>query len=263
MEQIHLILNLSGLISFTAVGFCQIVATSVPPVTVLSWRATPQDGLSTIWQATEQVVNPITGERSDRLHQHVEIASGLNYLADAASGQWATSQDLIELMPDGSAAAVHGPAKLYAKANLNCADAITIVTVSNRVFQTHPIGLFWYDPISHKAALIASVNDCVGELEPPNQIVWRAAFGQVADWRVTYTKGALESDLVILQCPKLPAGFDAATARIELWHQWQPAAAPRITAHLVGQAEPDRRDLKFWGFVDAHGSGLLVGWLNN
>ena len=51
---------------------------------------------------------------------------------------------------------------------------------------------------------------------------------------MTYTKGAVESDLVLLQCPKLPPGFDAATARLELWHACQPTSAPRITPHAVG-----------------------------
>ena len=217
------------------------VSTAPPaPQSSLSWQAVSQDGLSTTWQASELVTDALTGEVTNRIHQYVEIASGLNYLADPATGEWAASQDLIELMPDGSAAALRGPAKLYAKPNLNSVGAITIVTVSNRVFQTRPIGLYWYDPISNKASLIAQIQDCVGELEPPNQLVYKAAFGQIADLRLTYTKGALESDLVLLQRPQLPAGFDPATARLELWHEWLPLQAPKATTHLA--EAPDLTD---------------------
>lgn len=67
---------------------------------------------------------------------------GLNYVPDPATGEWAVSQDLIELMPDGSAAALRGPAKLYAKANLNSPGAITIAqryTTLTRMFRTSTV----------------------------------------------------------------------------------------------------------------------------
>jgi hypothetical protein len=117
-------------------------APPIKPRAPLSWGTTSRDGLSTTWEAMEQLTNALTGEVTNRLHQYVEIASGLNYVTDPATGGRAASQDLVELMPNGGAAALHGPAKLYANPNLNSSGAITIVTVSNRVFKTRPIGLF-------------------------------------------------------------------------------------------------------------------------
>jgi hypothetical protein len=227
----------------------QDMSTNVPPPPPLvnwSQQALARDAISTAWEVLEQTFYPATGALTTHTNQYVELAAGLNYLSYPSAGQWAPSEDLIELMPDGSAAALKGPTKLYLQPNLNSFGAVTIVSADGAVFQSRPIGLFWYDPASGNASLIARPQDCVGELEPPNQVVYRGAFGAVGDLRLTYTKGAVESDLVLLQCPQLPPGFDAATARLELWHACQPISAPNITPHPVG-AQGDTDDVLSFG----------------
>ena len=212
---------------------------NAPPVSPLAWRATARDGVSTTWEATEQVTNALTGAITNIPHGYIEIASGLNFLDNSGGqAQWRESQNLIELQADGGAAALHGPAKLYVKPNLNCAGAITILTASNRVFQTRPLGIFWYNAQSGQAVLVAPVQDCVGELVPPNQIVFKSAFGPLADLRLTYTKSAIESDLILLQQPALPAGWDPQTTRLELWHDWTGAPTPGQKPRLL-YAETD------------------------
>jgi hypothetical protein len=148
-------------------------------------------------------------------------------------GQWVESQDLVELTPDGSAAAVRGPMKAYFNPNLNTAGAITFNTASNRVFRTRPLAIVFYDASSGATALVAPLQDCVGELLSPNQIVYKSAFGPLADIRLTYTKAAIESDLVLLQQPKIPDGWDPRTTRLELWHEWLDAPTPRQNPRLL------------------------------
>ena len=152
----------------------QDMSTNVPPPSPLvnwSQQALARDAISTTWEVLEQTFYPDTGAVTSRTNRYVELASGLNYLSDPSTGQWAPSEDLIELMPDGSAAALKGPTKLYLQPNLNSFGAVTIVSADGAVFQSRPIGLFWYDPASGNASLIARAQDCVGELEPPNQVV--------------------------------------------------------------------------------------------
>ncbi len=200
----------------------------------LAWRASARDGVSTTWEATEQVTNAVTGAVTNVPRRYVEIASGLNYL-DPATGQYQPAQDRIELTADGGAAALHGPAQLYVKPNLNTAGAVTLVTASNRVFHTRPLGVFWYNAQSGQAQLVAPVQDCVGELVPPNQVVFKSAFGPLADLRLVYTKSGIESDLVLLQAPTLPAGWDPQTTRLELWHDWTGAPAPAQRPRVLYQ----------------------------
>ena len=242
-----------SLLAFGPVVFGQVLpppaVTNPAPASPLEWAATARDGLSTTWEATERVTNATTGAVTTKPHKFTEIASGLNY---QTTNGWQPSQDLIELTADGGAAAVHGPAKLYLKPNLNSAGAITIITVSNRVFRARPLGIFWYNGQSGQAVLVAPVQDCVGELVPPNSIVWKAAFGPIADLRLTYTKGAIESDLVLVQQPTLPAGWDPGTTRLELWHDWTGSPTPAQRSRVLytetdaglrsRMAEPDLTD---------------------
>ena len=148
-------------------------------------------------------------------------------------GQWVKSEDLVELTPDGGALAVRGPMKLHFNPNLNTAGGITFSTPSNRFFRTRPLAIVFHNASSGATAMVAPLQDCAGELLPPNQVVYKSAFGALADIRLTYTKAAIESDLVLLQKPRIPAGWDPRTTRLELWHEWLDAPTPRQNARLI------------------------------
>jgi hypothetical protein len=81
--------------------------------------------------------------------------------------------------------------------------------------------------------LLAPVQDCVGELVPPNQVVWKSAFGPLADLRLTYTKSAIESDVVLRQQPALPEGWDPQTTRLEVWHEESGGLTPRLSPRVL------------------------------
>ena len=168
-----------------------------------------------------------TGEPAATTNSFTEVATGLHYWED---GQWKESQDLIELAGDGGAAAVRGPCKAYFPANLNGPEGIRFVTSKDRVFTTRPVGLFYYDSATGKAVCLGALQNCQGELYPPNQVIYRLALDRVqADLRLTYTKAAIESDLVLLQRPRPPEayGLDPKTTKLELWHQCAGFPVPR------------------------------------
>lgn len=184
---------------------------------------------------------------------YIEVASGLNYVDE--NGQWAEAQDLIELTYDGRAAALRGQTKLYAEANLNSAGAVTLVTVGKQVLRTHILGIGYYDASTGKAVLLSRLKDSLGELLPPNQIVWRSAFASVqADVLLTYSKAAVECDVIIREQPPAPESFglDPSTTRFEVWHEWLDSPTPRVVSRLLASetdpvksalmAEPDLTD---------------------
>lgn len=179
------------------------------------------------------------GQAVAQTNSYVEVGTGLHYLQ---TGQWVDSQDLIELQPDGSAAAVRGPHKVYFAPNLNTAGAITLVTASNRVFKIHLLGLAYYDAASGKAVLLSGLQDSSGELLPPNQIVYKSAFANInADVRYTYTKAGFESDVILLQQPPPPGayGLNPQTTRLEVWHDFQCPAEPRLTPRPLASDTAD------------------------
>lgn len=209
-----------------------------PSVKRLPWRPVSRDWSSTEWLANEVATNHI-GEITGQLqHRYIELGDGLNYVDEA--GKWRSSKDVVELTETG-AAAVHGPTKVYFANNLNQEAAITIFARSNTVLRLRPLGLFYFDAESGESVQIASVQDCEGELLPPNRLVYHSALKSLrADFRYTWSKGTFESDLVLLENPPAPEvfGLKSRTARLEVWHVF--ADEPRAQRRsVVLDGEPD------------------------
>ncbi len=187
-------------------------------------------------------MDAVTGLVTSQTHRVIEIATGLNYLDP--SGMWTESQDLIEPLPGGGAAGLHAPYRAYfSRAGLNDDAALTIVSKSNQVYQARVLGIYYFDAQTGRSNLLATPSAAaVAEILPPNQIVYRGAFDSdilKADLRYTYTKAALESDVIITRQPKLsPAdcGLNPDTTRIQVRHQWLGAPQPRIQQGIIGQS---------------------------
>src|SRR5207247_2497586 len=92
-----------------------------------------------------------------------------------------------------------------------------------RVLQTHIVGLYYFDAATGQSALIGAVQDSIGELVPPNEIIYHDAFdGVKADVRYTYSIGGFESDVILLERPLPPQAFGLhpETSRLEIWHEF-------------------------------------------
>lgn len=133
--------------------------TSTPLPDPQTWVGTPIDWCSSSRQFTQLITNTQTGLVVPRTHQFIQVESGLNYIdySTGPAGAWRPSEDLIELTPDGGAAALHGPNKVYfSPTPLNSTNGgITIVTRSNLVFGTYPLGVYYVDPTAGKEVLLA------------------------------------------------------------------------------------------------------------
>ncbi len=214
-----------------------------PPLpTLQSWTVTALDADSTTREYQEPVTNATTGAVTTKLHRVVEVASGLNYLDD--SGHWAPSVSSISLLPGGGAAALLGQTKVYFSPVLS--DTL-LVTKSNRVFQTHPTGLYYFDPDTGQELQLAAAQTVQGELIPPTQILYPSAFSSKlidADLLLTYTKLGFESDVVITRKPKAsPAdcGMGPNTL-LQVRHVWVDAPVPSIQTNIVTTGGEPRAD---------------------
>ena len=216
-------------------------------------RVIALDANSSAVEWVERLTNAADGGMVARSHRYIEVVTGLNY--QDQSGRWRESEDLIELTDDGGAAASRGPHKVHFNANLNTAGAISITTVSNRVLRTHVLGLYYFDAATGQSALIAPVQDSIGELLAPNQIIYHDAFhGILADVRITYTKAGVETDVILLEKPQSPEefGLSSLTTRLEIWHEFLDPPLPNKKAKVLKQetnallrqsmAEPDLVD---------------------
>lgn len=177
-----------------------------------------------------------TSAISTNSHHYFRVGNGINFLD--ANGNLQPAQDRIDLQPDGSAAAVYGRTKAYFSPNLNTAGATTFVSSSNRVFQTHLLGMYFYDATTGNRALISGMQDCSAELVSPNQIVYKNAFQSIrADVRLTYTHGAAENDVILLEEPPSPDAYKLnstnGTIFLEIWHEYINPPTPQLKTRVL------------------------------
>jgi hypothetical protein len=202
------------------------------------------------------VTNNQNGEVTVRVHRIIEVGGGLNYID--TSGNWQESQDLIESTPDGGAAAVRCPNKVYLGATLDNTPegTIKIVTRSNLVLNTYPIGVYYYEPDTGKEVLLAPLANAVSAtLLPPNRVLYRSAFHSQlleADLRITCTRAGIECDTVMTRQPKARPqdfGLNASRTLLQVRHAWSTTAVPALASKQIpaelGDTTIDFRDLLF------------------
>jgi hypothetical protein len=154
-------------------------------------------------------------------------------------GQWQESREVIELFQDG-AVARNGPHQVIFAPNLATPGAIDLQTPEGYRIRTHVLGLAFFDAATGNSELVADVKDCLGELHPPNVVIYPDAFNGVRGTvRFTYSRDRFEQDVILFERLALPAGFNAASSTLEIWTEAVEAPAPVVTAGVVGNL-PDQ-----------------------
>src|SRR5438093_4022161 len=169
-----------------------------------------------VWQRT--VLETLAdGSTLTRQSGYTEIAVGMHYIKD---GLWTESKEEIELFQDG-AIARQGQIQVIFAPNIATPGAIDLLMPDGKRWKTHVLGIAVYDRATGKSELIAEVKDSIGELHPPNVVVYPDAFstdaGASGAIRYTYSRDRLEQDVVLFNRLDLPQGFNPATSQIEVW----------------------------------------------
>ncbi len=174
----------------------------------------------------------VNGRTMQQVSRRVELASGLHHHDGT---RWIESLPLIEPHPDG-AVAHHGQHKAAFSANLNTFGAIQVVDADGRKLTSHLLGLAYTDSASGMSGLIAEIKNSLGQILPPNQILYEDAFDTVrADVRYTYTVSGFEQDIIIKEALPDPRdfGLDPLTTRIEVLTEFIEAPAPTIQTEIL------------------------------
>jgi hypothetical protein len=173
---------------------------------------------------------------------YTELANGLCYTnaADAA-GQWLDSEELFEIV-DGAAVARRGQHKVTLAANINSERAVELTTVDGARFVSRISGLSYFDAASGANILVGQVQDSIGILHPPNQVIYPAALvgqGFTADVRYTWRKDSFEQDIIIHEAPEPGAlGLQSEKTRIQSWTLFVEAPEPVVQSTVLS-AETD------------------------
>lgn len=174
-----------------------------------------RDANSRVWQRTTYEQGS-SGELVPHVQQYIELATGMHY-KDPKTGEWLESSEVIEILPNGGAQAIHGQHQAYFPGDIY-EGVIELVTADGRHLKSRPLGINYYDGTN--SVLIAELKHSVGQLLPSgNQVIYTNAFTDfAADLVFTYRKGGFESDLVLREQPPSPEAFQLSSrnSRIEL-----------------------------------------------
>ncbi len=197
------------------------------------YQITERGGDYQIWQKTSYETLA-SGKQVAHTHQYTELATGLNY---QQYGQWVATKEEIDIQPDGSAAATHGPHQAYFPGDIYNGE-IELVTPDGKRMESRPMGLSYDD--GSQTVLIAMLTNSAGELAGSNQVIYPDAFaGLKADLRYTYRKSGFEQDIVLREQPPAPEayGLNPKTARLQVLTEFFNTPEPASTE---GLADPKR-----------------------
>jgi hypothetical protein len=193
------------------------------------------------WERTVTEVLP-DGRTVTRRRSFVQLESGMHYW----SGGWTPSREQIEIF-QGAAVARQGQHQVIFAANLLSPEGdIDLLSPDGKRFRTRVTGLA-YIAANGQSVWIAQVKDSQGAVLPPNQVVYRDAFagnGLVADVRFTWTKSALEQDIILLTAPRSPSayGFNPETTRLAVITELIEAPEAIVTPVVLKyESDPIRR----------------------
>lgn len=187
-----------------------------------------------VWQRA--IIQPLPGGRSiTNRSSVVELESGMHYVKD---GQWLESREEVEIL-NGAAVARQGQHQVIFAANINSPGAIDLLAPDGQRFRSHVLGLVYTDYASGKSVMIAEVKDSIGQVLPPNQVIYTDAFDGdcVADLRYTYTKAGFEQDVILRTTPPSPAewGLNPETSRMEVFTEFLEAPQAKVTSVMLKQ----------------------------
>jgi hypothetical protein len=183
-----------------------------------------------VWQKQTLEETP-SGTRTN-VSSYTELATGLHYLEN---GEWQESRAEIEIVADGGQA-IHGRHRIHLNGNANNVGAINITTPDNKTLRAHVLGLAYRDSANNQSVMFAQIRNSDGLLFPPNQVLYPNAFsGTLADIRYSYTRSAVEQDVILRERLPPPATFNLnnETTFLEVWTEFDEAPERIKSTHTI------------------------------
>jgi hypothetical protein len=214
-----------------------------------SYQAMARGPNSCVWAMTNYEADA-NGQIAPYVHKYTELATGLNHLVN---GQWGPSSEVIDILPDGSAAGTNCQHQVYFPPDIYNGE-ITMVTPDGEVLRSRPVGLSYDD--GSNTVMIAVLTNSTGELVSSNEVIYPNAFaGLNADLRYTYTKAGFEQDIVIQEQPPMPENFNLNPQNTQLQILTEFFDSPQPS--LVGNAADN--NLSFGVMQIRRGRAFLAG----
>ncbi|MDB6122329.1 MAG: hypothetical protein JWQ71_1322 [Pedosphaera sp.] len=193
-----------------------------------------------VWHRVTIQTNHV-GKVLYRTNSYTELATGMHFLKD---GEWQEASETIKITSEGAFAG-NGQHKVNFLANINSLRALQVTTPDAKQLKSHILGLSYWDSSTGQSVLIAELQDSIGQLVAPNQVIYTNAFTDFnVDVRYTYTKAGVEQDIILRQQPPSPSdyGLNPASSRLQVLTEFENPPTPTITTNASPEASDQKLD---------------------
>ena len=173
-----------------------IEASTAPIVTSTDYKIVEVGNNHRKW--SKAVINTVGGHVTYTTNSYIELVPGQYYVRNGATGlEWAESKEEIQACA-GGAVAQQGALKMAFANNLASVGSIDVQLPDGMRVRSHPLCLSYYDTVSQQSVIIATIQDCQGQIIAPNQVIYENAFSGVdCAIRYTYTRRSWEQDVIV------------------------------------------------------------------
>jgi hypothetical protein len=193
-----------------------------------------------VWESVVLHTNALTGQVSHMRHRFVELASGINFI-DPLTGQFEPTREEFQITPEGFAVAQFGPAKLIVEKNLNSPSALEILAGDGVRLRAGPIAVGYFDPVDGKNLILATIQNCAGELTGPAEITSKKCFDRLdASIRISYRRSGISQDLILHAAPPAPEDLGLSVlSRLEIYTAFTPDSPLPVKTERILRGESD------------------------
>lgn len=178
------------------------------------------------------------GGEERRVSEFTRIGNALHYV-DPETGEWKESENLIEMQPDGGAAALRGPHKAFFAASLDAPALFRVAMSNGATYGGRVRSLNAVDTVTGERRELGRVRTgVVGRLARPNQLHYRAAFDTIAaDVVLVWCHDRFAQEILLRECPSLPEGWNEATTRLEVLTEFEVDTEPEVKRSAAGEGD--------------------------
>ena len=192
-----------------------------------------------------EIIRDDSGVMASLTNTFVQIEDGLNFW-DPEKEAWKEACEVIEIVP-GGAVASYLQQKASFSSNANDPNGALNLEIQGQItLRSTIVALRYFDAATGEDAIVALAKDGLGELLPPNQVIYRDVLDQVhSDLVYTVRRGSIEADLVLREVPPDPSdfGLNPETVLVEVITEFfDPPEPTRRETVLSSLEDPQLRE---------------------
>jgi hypothetical protein len=190
---------------------------------------------------------------------YTELETGMHHLKD---GNWVESTEDVRPVL-GGAAATNTAHHTFFAANANVAEALQLTMPNGQNLISHVLWLSYFEPSTGSNALIAELQDSIGQIIQPNEVLYTNAFTGdcAADILYRHTKAGLEQNIILRSQPPSPSEYGIRdTTMLQVWSEFIISPSPDVIVTDVNSVAAERDEqLDFGPMKIGPGEAFLIG----